>query len=98
MKFREKILSKLHREHQGIVKTKNLARGCVWWSYIDNGNESFIKKISMCQKHKSNVPKITGYKWIYPSAPIECIHIDYAGPFKNYYSLMHLVNGRRCIE
>ena len=45
-KYQQSILNELHSTHQGIVKTKSLARLHVWWPKINEDIESLISKCS----------------------------------------------------
>ena len=80
-KFREAVLSELHTGHQGIVKTKQLARSFVWWPGIDSAIERLICSCQGCAKTQSNPSNAQLHPWKWPSQPWERIHIDFAGPF-----------------
>lgn len=75
------ILKELHSGHFGVVKMKNLTRGYCWWTGIDRDIENLAKNCVNCNAHKNNPPKVEVYVWQQPSAPMQRIHVDFAGPF-----------------
>ncbi|XP_035228562.1 uncharacterized protein K02A2.6-like [Stegodyphus dumicola] len=58
---------------------KAIARSYVFWNGIDNDVENTSKNCSECAKHKIDPPMVKVDHWEHPSAPMECIHIDYVG-------------------
>ena len=74
------MLSELHTGHQGIVKTKQLARSFVWWPGIDSAIERLTCSCQGRAKTRSNPSKAQLHPWEWPSQPWERIHIDSAGP------------------
>ncbi|XP_011170649.2 uncharacterized protein K02A2.6-like [Solenopsis invicta] len=79
--LRAEILKELHSGHFGIVKMKNLARSHCWWPAIDNDIEKLVRNCANCNSHKNNPPKVEVHLWEAPSAPMQRVHIDFAGPF-----------------
>lgn len=55
--LREEILNILHEGHQGIEKTKNLARGVVYWPNINQDIENKIKQCESCAIYSANKTK-----------------------------------------
>ena len=47
--LRNDILEQLHASHQGIEKTRKLARESVFWSQINQDIEKMIQKCTVCQ-------------------------------------------------
>lgn len=80
-KLQGQILSELHVGHFGVVKMKNLARGYCWWSGIDKDIEDIAKNCANCNAHRNNPPKVDVHIWQQPLAPMQRIHLDFAGPF-----------------
>ena len=56
--LRNRILNELHDDHQGIVKTKALARSYVWFPGIDNMIEETIGDCKMCIQHLKSPTRI----------------------------------------
>ena len=79
--LRKKILSELHSGHQGIVRTKQLARSYVWWPSLNADIEQLCKSCQGCSRTLPNPQKVSLHPWEWPSQPWERIHIDFAGPF-----------------
>ncbi|XP_037944411.1 uncharacterized protein K02A2.6-like [Teleopsis dalmanni] len=77
--FRKRILKEIHRGHQGIGRTKAIARNYVYWSNIDYDIEAMVKSCSNCAA-AAKMPK--------PFDSWERLHIDYAGPIDSYYYLV----------
>lgn len=79
-KLRDAVLLELHETHQGITKTKMLARCYVWWPQMDNDIEHMIQTCNICQARRSEPAKATVHPWTYPSGPWNRVHIDFATP------------------
>nr|XP_042909763.1 uncharacterized protein K02A2.6-like [Parasteatoda tepidariorum] len=86
--LRSNILKELHETHLGITKMKQLARQYVYWPAIDRDIENLVKGCEGCALTKSNPPKVSVHPWESPADNWDRIHIDYAGPFENYYFLV----------
>lgn len=50
--LREEILKKLHIAHQGIEKTKQLAREAMYWPNMTRDIESMVKRCAVCQENQ----------------------------------------------
>uniref|UniRef100_T1IK74 RNA-directed DNA polymerase n=1 Tax=Strigamia maritima TaxID=126957 RepID=T1IK74_STRMM len=48
-KLRKRLLAIAHESHQGIVRTKALLRGKVWWPGIDSQVEDLVRACIPCQ-------------------------------------------------
>ena len=81
-RWREKLLTQLHRDHPGIVKMKNIARSYMWWPGLDSDIESMAKSCVECQAVKSSPPVVPLQPWEWPSRVYQRVHIDFAGPFQ----------------
>jgi hypothetical protein len=51
-KMRGRALNMLHESHQGIVKTKQLARDLVYWPGLNKQVEDLISRCSPCQERR----------------------------------------------
>ena len=52
-----KLLNQLHNHsHQGISKTRFLARKCVYWPNIDKDIESLVGQFTICNTHVNSLP------------------------------------------
>ena len=51
--LRKSALNMLHTAHQGIVKTKQLARDLLYWPGINNQIEDIVSNCSSCQERRS---------------------------------------------
>ena len=50
--MRADILQQLHQAHQGIEKTRRLARECVYWTNINRDIEKLCKSCGLCQEYQ----------------------------------------------
>lgn len=87
-KLRERILEELHSSHFGIVKSKSIARSYVWWPGIDEDISGMVKNCRSCISVLPNPEKAELIPWNCPGKPWSRIHIDFAGPFLNFYFLV----------
>lgn len=67
---------------------KNLARSYVYWPNIDSDIENFLKTCNDCALTAKSPTKTHLHSWPISTKPWERIHIDYAGPIRNYYYLV----------
>ena len=89
-KLRNIVLESLHESHMGIVKTKALARGYVWWPKLDDDIENLVKSCKACIEFQDNPPKVAVSPWKWPQKPTQRLHADFAGPINNFYYLIIL--------
>ena len=52
-RLRSETLRKLHTSHQGIEKTKRLARQCIFWPGMNSQIEDTVSKCSTCLQHRN---------------------------------------------
>ena len=69
----------------GIVKSKSIS---FWWPGIDNDVERFIKNCGICASQLPDPRKCELVPWKSSNRPSSRIHLDYAGPFKDFYFLI----------
>lgn len=76
-KLKERVLRNLYKNHEGIVRTKMLARGIVWWIQgMDTDIENMIKSCEICNC-TSRVPKEkVESKWPEAKQTFERVHVD----------------------
>ncbi|XP_047986190.1 uncharacterized protein K02A2.6-like isoform X1 [Leguminivora glycinivorella] len=79
---REKVLRELHEPHMGIVKTKSLARGYVWWPGVDEAIEARCRECGVCAAASSAPPAHAPRLWAWPDRPWTRIHLDFLGPIR----------------
>lgn len=82
------VLKELHRGHSGIVRTKQLARGIVYWKGLDNDIENIVKNCENCQLAAKQPQKVPLNPWPTPERVWQRVHIDYAGPMDGFYLLV----------
>ena len=82
--YRAKVLLSLHLTHQGMARTKSLARGYVFWPSIDQDIEDMLRKCSPCNIVAKSPTKTLLSSWPIPCGPWERIHVDFAGPVNGH--------------
>ncbi|XP_055922823.1 uncharacterized protein K02A2.6-like [Eupeodes corollae] len=58
-----------------------------YWNNIDKDIERLVRNCENCATNRSNPPKASVHPWDTPQENWERVHIDYAGPFQNFYFL-----------
>ena len=86
--LRERILEEIHADHQGIVRSKAIARSYIWWPGVDKAIESYVKKCEDCANHQNNPKPVRMHPWECPRYAWQRIHIDFAGPFLGHSFLI----------
>ena len=86
--LRTQVKDQLHQDHCGISRMKAIARSYLWWPGLDQGLESLAKSCLQCSANKGTPPVAPMHPWIWPEAPWQRIHIDFAGPFMHKMSLV----------
>ena len=74
--------------HLGIVRMKSLARIHVWWPHIDQDIEAIVRTCNACQSVHTKPPQVPTHPWVWPTAPWQCIHVDFTGPFLGHMFLI----------
>ncbi|KAK3768906.1 hypothetical protein RRG08_060344 [Elysia crispata] len=86
-KFRQRMLQELHENHQGMNKTKAIARSYVYWRNLVRDIEAIVNECEACAKVKNNPIAAPAFVWTFPSNKWERIHIDFA----EYQGLKYLL-------
>lgn len=86
--LRPQVLSLLHKVHQGIVRTKALARSYVWWPGISEDIETLVKSCSSCALVQRDPCRAPVQSWPQPDKVWSRLHLDYAGPFHGHTFLI----------
>ena len=74
--LQQTVLKELHSSHEGIVRTKALARSYLWFPKIDKEIENMCKSCNHCLITRSSPPKSVA-PWPKCSEPFTTIHIDH---------------------
>jgi len=74
--MRAEALDILHASHQGIVKTKQLARDLMYWPGLNGAIEDKVSRCSACQEHRSMQAKEPLLPTPVPSGPWEHVAED----------------------
>ena len=69
LKYRSKVLNKLHQDHPGTKKMKAIARSHVWWPGVDSDIDNLVKSCEPCQSVKQSPPKSPLNPWLWPAKP-----------------------------
>lgn len=74
--LRRDTLHKLHKSHQGIEKTKQLARQTIFWPGMSAQIEDLISKCATCQRHRNSNPKEPLHPHQLPQRPWQRVATD----------------------
>lgn len=97
-KLRNKILAQLHYSHFGIVKTKALARSYMWWPKIDHDIEKLVSNCVSCKVNQPSPEKAPLIPWVPTDTPWSRLHIDFAGPIKDFHFLLIIDSYSKWVE
>jgi len=84
----EQILSELHETHPEVARMKAAAHSHVWWPGIDSNNEERAHQCKQCFKTRKAPQAAPLFPWSWPTAPWQCIHIDFATYHSNHYLII----------
>lgn len=87
-KLRQTLLKEIHADHQGILKSKSIARTYVWWPGMDNQLETYIKGCSSCSAQQNMPTQKRMHPWEQPRHAWQRLHLDFLGPFLNHTFLV----------
>ena len=59
---------------------KTLARDLLWWPYLDNDIEHYVKNCDPCQRTRSTPSLAPLHPWEFTKRSWSRLHVDYAGP------------------
>lgn len=82
------ILQYIHASHLGMVKCKSIARSYFWWPNMNVDLENEIRNCVSCLSVRPDPAKSELIPWENTKKIWSRIHLDYAGPVKNYYYLI----------
>lgn len=85
---RKRMLDLLHDTHPGISKMKAVARCHIWWPKLDQDIEEMASHCVACQMTAKLPPTTPLQSWIWPKAPWERIHIDFAQKDQGQYLIV----------
>lgn len=75
-KLRPDTLKKLHASHQGIEKTKGLARQCIFWPGMSTQIQDTVSSCPTCQSHRNSNAKEPLLPHPLPSRPWQRVATD----------------------
>nr|XP_034828815.1 uncharacterized protein K02A2.6-like [Maniola hyperantus] len=81
-KLRSEILKIIHSGHQGIEKSKNFARGVVYWPLMSHDIQQCVENCEICLSHRNANPPEPLMSHKICSFPWEKVGMDYL-KFKN---------------
>ncbi|KAF4529376.1 hypothetical protein B566_EDAN015429 [Ephemera danica] len=86
--LRNEALRLLHQVHQGVVRTKGLARCYFWWPGMSIDIEKFVSSCDVCMQSRNTPAKAPVMTWPTPKAPWSRLHLDFAGPIHGFTFLI----------
>ena len=86
--LRQTILKKLHEGHPGIARMKSIACSHVWGPKIDQEIEKVTHECQPCNKTRRAPPASRHLPWSWPTAPWQCVHVDFATHQVKHYLIM----------
>ncbi|XP_043211659.1 uncharacterized protein K02A2.6-like isoform X2 [Amphibalanus amphitrite] len=91
-RLRGKVLNLAHEGHQGVVRTKQRLRSCVWWPGVDVDVERLVRSCHACQVVSAGNPPEPICTTELPSGPWEDLNLDLCGPFPGGESLLVVID------
>ena len=82
------MLEEIHADHQGVVRSKAIARTYSWWPGVDKDIELCVKQCQECAIHQNNPKPARMHPWECPRFAWQRLHIDFAGPFLGHSYLI----------
>lgn len=74
--MRKEMLTKIHSGHLGISRSKNLARGSVFWPTMNSEIKNIVEQCPICVKYRSSNPHESLIVSETPSVPWEKLGTD----------------------
>ncbi|XP_059085528.1 uncharacterized protein K02A2.6-like [Tigriopus californicus] len=94
---RPTILQDLHRAHQGIRRTRALARSLYFWPGMNNEIEQIISSCATCQEHRPSQPAETLVQ-SKASRPLKSISVDiFDNAGQHYLVMVDRFSGWPCV-
>lgn len=90
--LQERTLKLAHESHLGMVKTKAMLRGKVWWPGIDQAVENQIRSCIPCISMSDSKPAPMQFTDMPMSQPWEKVHIDFCGPFPSGDNILGIID------
>ena len=86
--LRNKATQLAHEGHQGLIKTKKLLRGKIWFPGIDKNVENLIDNCSICQLNNNGNRREELNMSKFPDLPWMHLEMDLFGPLPNNNELL----------
>ena len=51
------MLERIHQGHQGSVKSRALARTCIWWPGMSKDRANVVENCPTCEKYRKEHPQ-----------------------------------------
>ena len=67
LKYRSRVLNKLHQDYPGISQMKAIARSHAWWPGVDSDIDTLEKSCEPCLSVKLSLPKSPLNPWLWPA-------------------------------
>lgn len=83
--MQHEILHLIHYSHQGMVKSKQLARDVVYWKGMNSQIEDIVSKCSTCQTFRNNQQKEPMMSTTVPTLPFQYVSADLFDLFDDAY-------------
>ncbi|KAK3933094.1 hypothetical protein KUF71_017355 [Frankliniella fusca] len=77
--LRPDALARLHSSHQGIVRSKRMARCVLWWPYLNEQIEALVNSCQVCQANRP-APPAPAYKPWPRDRRWGRVHLDFGEP------------------
>ena len=86
--LQQPILNELHTAHPGVARMKAKAHGHVWWPGINGDIEETAGRCQQCIKARKAPPAAPLLPSLWPTAPWQDIHVDFATHQSNHYLIV----------
>lgn len=85
--LRQQLLKELHESHQGMVKSKAVARSHFWWPKLDEDIENMIGQCRVRALHQNQPNVVPVHPWKWPEHTWERVHVDFCEKGKHQFLL-----------
>ncbi|XP_018325433.1 uncharacterized protein LOC108737207 [Agrilus planipennis] len=76
--LRSRVLELLHETHPGVTRMTALARGYVWYPYLDADIEQKVRDCAVCRTLQVEKPHEQLVPWSWPTRRWQRVYIDFA--------------------